>query len=963
MGTRYLTTLMLDSRNNLWIGTWGKGVFRLNLTTSSIRNYPVISDGFGDNKVFCFYEDRKGTIWLGSAGSGLFVLDKKTESFVSMTNKVRGENLNKTTYITSILEDGSGTFWLGTLFGLYSMRPGQNDTYELRHYLAGASPGSIGSNGIQTLMEDSSHKLWIGTSDAGVSVLSDPGSGFRVIGKREGLLGNWVMGMLEDEKGNLWLSGSTGISRYDPVGNTFSNYTTEDGLPSNEFNLSSCFKGRDGTFYFGSDKGLLSFHPDSIRGNPVVPVVRFTDLKLNNQSARVGVEGSPLTKHIDVSSSIELPYSQRSFAIDFVAINYGQSSRNQYCYMLKGFDDDWNCVGSNHSATYTNLDAGSYTFLVKATNSDGVPSTLPARLEIIIRPAPWKTWWAYLGYTLVVSLIIYFLMRVRVERLRMKSQIEFERLAREKEHELSESKTQFFTAISHELRTPLSLIAMPLENLLTTGALPEGVRARLGTIQSNANKLMTLVNELLDFNKLENAKLQLRVQQGELVQFCTSRAIIFNDLAERRNIHFGIHSMVRSIEGWFDHDKMEKILVNVLSNAFKFTRDNGQINVVINVKEVEFGSLRGRCLELAIIDNGIGISTEELPFIFDKLYQARSAFKIANPGTGIGLSLTKGLVELHHGRIEVSSTPDRETKFLILIPIDKAAYPVDDVCEVPGYIVSHQPVQTKPESRRLPDDDVTEVDHDRPQVLIVEDNDELRKYMTLELGLRFSVLEASNGKEGLELALERSPDLIISDILMPEMSGIELCREIKSNLKTSHIPFIMLTAKATVDDQVAGLATGADVYLTKPFSIRFLFAQVNQIVESRQRLYSRFSQDVYLLPGKVTGNEIDKAFLQKAIDYIIKNIQDPQLGVDAIADLFNLSRMQVYRKIKALTGKTVVDFIRMVRMKQALTLMDSHKYTLSEIAFQTGFNSSSYFTRVFKDQFGKTPSEYLEKTV
>jgi ligand-binding sensor domain-containing protein/signal transduction histidine kinase/DNA-binding response OmpR family regulator len=961
LGTRYLSALLFDTKGNLWMGTWGKGVYKLNLKSHEMTNYKLESNGFGDNKVFCLYEDSRQNIWVGSVGSGLFCFDQQSSNFVPLNEEKKADYVKKSSYVSSILEDADSSLWIGTLFGLYRLSLNHEHVYDVTLYSKSDQPGSVSSYDIQTIYSDPKGNFWFGSGDNGIAVLPDRSSAFKKIQKKNGLASNTIRGILTDATGKMWISSNMGLSRYDPITNSFRNYTREDGLASNEFNAGACLQARDGKLYFGSDKGLVAFYPDSIRNNPIKPVVYFTDLKLNNQSVQTGMEGSPLKKHISLTGDIQLPYSQRSFAIDFVAINYGQSSRNQYCYKLEGFDDNWNCVGSSTSAVYTNIDPGNYVFLVKASNSDGVSSEVPAQLDITIRQAPWKSWWAFMLYAFLPTSFIFFLVRIRIERIKIKNQLEFERLAREKEHALSESKTQFFTNISHEFRTPLSLITMPLENLIAMNELPSTVKERLSTIRVSADKMNRLVNELMDFNKLENAKLKLCVQQGEMVQFINDITSVFHDLAAKRNMHYGIHSMVRSLQGWFDHDKLEKILVNVLSNAFKFTADNGQINVIISARDI-IGKDPGkiRCLELVIVDNGIGISAEELPFIFDKFYQAKSSALIANPGTGIGLSLTKGLVELHHGSIHVESTPDRETKFVILLPIDRQAYSDDDICETPGYIVAPDTtLHVNPNNSSVNISTVDE-DHDKPQILIVEDNDELRKYISIELRPLFTVLEAKNGKEGLEMAFESTPDLIISDILMPIKSGIELCQDIKSNLKTSHIPFILLTAKTTVDDQVTGIATGADVYITKPFSIRVLMTHVNQIIDSRQKLYSRFSQDVYLLPSKVATNEIDQAFLQKAIDHIIENIQDSQLGVDSIATLFNLSRMQVYRKIKALTGKSIVEFIRMVRIKQALKLMDTHKYTLSEIAYQSGFNSSSYFTRVFKETYGKTPSEYLE---
>jgi signal transduction histidine kinase/ligand-binding sensor domain-containing protein/CheY-like chemotaxis protein/AraC-like DNA-binding protein len=961
LGTRYLSSVFTDVDDNLWIGTWGKGVYKLNLETNELKNYKIESNGFGDNKVFKIYQDRQKKIWVASVGSGLFYFDVGTNKFLLLNEEHKLNHISRTAYVTSLIEDSNHNLWVSTLFGLFRLTPTQLNSYDFKWFNRGDRPDGIGSNEIQTIHEDKNKKLWFGTGDNGMVLLNKKSLRFKVIKKQDGLLSNNVKGILTDSNNNMWISGNMGLSNYNPIKNTFRNYTKDNGLPSNEFNASACLQASDGKFYFGSDNGLLTFYPDSIQINPVKPIVYLTDFKLNNQSVQIDAVDSPLKKHISLTDAIDLQFDQHSFAIDFAAISYGEASRSQYCYMLKGFDDDWNCVGSNHEATYTNIDPGHYTFLAKAYNIDGIESEVPAKLEITIYPARWKTWWAITLYILVSLSFIWFLAKVRMERIKIKNQLEFERLAREKEHALNESKTDFFTNISHELRTPLSLIAMPLENLDSIDELPLPVKERITTIRASADKMMRLVNELMDFNKLEGAKMELRVQHGDLVKFIRDRASVFNDLAAKGNIHFGIHSMLRSLHGWFDQDKLEKVLVNVLSNAFKFTSDNGQINITINAKETVIGRERSkiRNLELVIVDNGIGISPQELPFIFDKFYQAKSSTKVSNPGTGIGLSLTKGLIELHHGHIDVKSDPDHGTRFTIHIPIDRQSFRDDEICEDPGYIVTPE-AAVEHEAIASSDNDLIEEDHDQAQILIVEDNDELRKYIALEFKHEFKILEAKDGKEGWEMAAEKSPDLIISDILMPVKTGIELCREIKSNVKTSHIPFILLTAKTTVEDQITGVASGADVYITKPFSIRFLLAQVNQIIESRKKLYSRFSQDVYLLPGKIAGNEIDQAFLQKAIDYIVENIQDPQLGVDSIADLFNLSRMQIYRKIKALTGNSVVDFIRMVRIKQALTLMGTKKYTLSEIAYQTGFNSSSYFTKCFKDQYGKTPSEYLE---
>lgn len=958
LGTRHLSALFCASDGDIWVGSWGQGVFEIDRETKRVRNFRIASGGFGEGKIFCIYEDSRRNIWVGSAGSGLFRLDRSSATFTPMNDELRTGYLSKTSYVTTIREGKDSSLWIGTLFGLYRFIPGHGDSYDILSYSKSDNPGQMRSYDIQTLRLDSSGNVWVGTGDNGVAIFRN--AAFYNLHARDGLPSNTIRGMLEDKKGNLWISTNRGLSTYQPETKVFRNYTAKDGLPSNDFNTNAYLASTDGKFYFGTDKGLLVFHPDSIQINNSKPLVYLTDLKLNNQSVRIGEKDSPLSKHIGLTDAIELSHTQRSFAIEFVAINYGHSSRNQYAYKLEGFDDEWINAGPTSQATFTNLDPGTYTFLVKAMTNDGIWSDSPTRLQITIDQAPWKTWWAQLGYLVILLSLIYIVIKIRVERIQFRNQLELEKMAREQEHALSESKTQFFTNISHEFRTPLSLIAMPLESLLSTTSVPHSVRQRLETMQINIAKMLRLVNELMDFSKLENAKMKLAVHHGDVFQFVSQAASVFDDLAKKRDIHFCIHRMDRALPGWFDADKLEKIVVNIMSNAFKFTPDGGVINVILTTRNIEDNKGR-RWFELKVVDNGMGIAPEELPFIFDKFYQARSSARIANPGTGVGLALTKSLVELHHGRISVNSVPEQETTFVIQLPIDREAY-------ADGEFSAHKTTHNEPapESMRVKDTAERTTDHqdtmedsDRPRILLIDDNDELRKYISMEFGYHFNVIQGRNGEEGLELAFERTPDLIVSDVLMPLKSGIELCRELKTNLKTSHIPVILLTAKSTIEDQLDGVTNGADGYVTKPFSVRLLIAQILQIIEARQKIYQRFSQDVYLMPAMVATNEIDQAFLQKAITFIVENLQDSQLGVDSIADLFALSKMQVYRKIKALTGKSVVDFIRMVRLKEALKLMDTHKYTLAEIAFQTGFSSPSYFTRCFKDHFGKAPSEYL----
>jgi signal transduction histidine kinase/ligand-binding sensor domain-containing protein/DNA-binding response OmpR family regulator len=959
-----VSSIICNRQGELWVGTLGKGIYRINSATQQVVNYSIHSDGFGNDQVFCLYEDRNGTLWAGTWGSGLFYFDTKKQKFISATEYDQPNHIPNTAYVSVMTEDSDGIFWVGTLYGLYELKRKGEHSFFYSLHVPNNTTGSIRGALIQAIREDKDKNLWVATGDNGLNLKYKDSSKFILHRTDRGLIGNTIRSLLTDRQGNIWMGGNMGLSKLEVATNTVINYAVEDGLKSNNFYTNASLMSSSGKFFFGSNNGFDSFFPDSIHTNSGKPTIYLSDLKINNQSVRPGKKDSPLSKHISLTSDIELPYDQRSFMIDFVALDYNHSSQYTYSYKLQGFDTEWNCLGANHSATYTNIDAGDYVFLVKAANREGVWSESPLRLNITIREVFWKTWWAVCIYIAMLGLAIYAFMKFRIERVKIKNQLTFEKLAREQEHELSELKTQFFTNVSHEFRTPLSLVLMPLQSLMDTNEAPAQLRERIFTAYKNANRMMRLVNELADFTKLEGGNLKLNVQHGDLLQFIIETSSAFNEMAVKRKISFSVSSSVQSLTGWFDNDKLERILFNVLSNAFKFTADGGKIALQINTTHsiIADGTLC-RYVELVVVDNGIGISADEIPRIFDKFYQAKSSSKIASQGTGIGLSLTKSLVELHNGKITAESIRDHSTIFTISLPIDGVAFQVEENILAPNEMVYEK---TDGYSGILDlqysNDEDQQIDSGKVEILVAEDNDELREYLVTELRKEFSILEAKDGKEGLAIALEKNPYLIISDIMMPNMDGIEFCNAIKSDINTSHIPFILLTAKSTIEDQISGIKTGADVYLTKPFNIRYLMAHLHQIIDSRQKLYSRFSQDVYLMPSMIASNALDEAFLQKAIDYIIKNLQDTQLGVDSVAGLFNLSRMQVYRKIKGLTGKSVVEFIRMVRMKQAIKLMDTHKFTLSEIAFEVGFNSSSYFTRCFKEEYNKTPSEYLQES-
>lgn len=967
-----LQAIICDANDNLWVGTWAGGIDRLNGNGVGIRNYKLErEEGAGNNNVMSLYIDSKGNIWATTAGSGLFRYNKETDKFVPISSRNQSAVLANISYVTTIFEDSYGTLWIGTVYGLGIIHSKNGESYNCTDIFHSSDTTSISSNMVDVIFEDSQKRLWFGTSDKGLNLFNRRDSTFTVFDKKDGLPSNSIKGILEDDQGQLWISTNKGISRFNYAALNFTNYSREDGLNSNEFYARSCLRTKKGEFFFGNENGFNVFYPGNIKNNAYIPPVYLTDFKINNRSVIIDGKKSPIKKHISETTEISLNHKQSSFTIEFVALNYTRSSRNQFCYKLEGFDNEWNCIGTNRSANYTNIKPGNYVFLVKGSNNDGIWNENPTQLQITIKQPYWNTWWAKLFYFLFFAAIVLLYARIRNERINIKTSLKLEHLAREKEHELNESNIQFFTNISHEFRTPLSLIIAPLESLILSAK--SKTKEQLLMMYRNANKLLRLTNNLLNFRKLEEGNTKIKVQQGDVLNCIREVSSYFKENLKSRHIDFTINSAESSVMGWFDPEKLETIVLNLLSNAYKYTPDNGRIKIEVNVRtdqEIQDKSgnriskteTKVRFIEIEVIDNGIGISSDELPYIFDKFYRAKSSELRKGSGTGIGLALVKGYVELHRGTIKAESIPGQETRFIFILPIDRSVYSEDEIVpESEGVLkrtvindsvkISIQDEMDSPEE--------TFPDEDSPEILIVEDNDELRTFLIKELGKKFKVTQAENGQVGIDRALSDIPDLIVSDIVMPQRGGIDLCKTIKSDLRTCHIPVVLLTAKASVNDQIEGIETGADAYLTKPFSVQFLIVLINQLIESRRKLFAHFSQEVYFMPNKLTDNAMDQKFLQKTVDYIIQNIADNSLSVEDLADHLGLSRSNVYRKIKALTGKTIIEFVRIIRLKQAIKLMETRQYSLAEIAYLTGFSSPSYFTKSFREQYGKPPSEYL----
>jgi signal transduction histidine kinase/DNA-binding response OmpR family regulator len=755
--------------------------------------------------------------------------------------------------------------------------------------------------------------------------------------------------MMKDRRGFTWFGTSEGLCRFDGTDAKVYKHHAQDSSSLSHNEVNAIIEDPQGSLWIGTANGLDRYNPatdnfisvDQLTLNSEKLLNRFiTSLDIDDQDQIwIGTMGGGVyvfdTKTSNLTSVLNRNANGLSSFITAITIQDVQAR--------------------------ISTRAGSYivdtrTLQLSAPGFDN-PLTNKSH-ETTNRSPIWLAWWAILSYVLLILIVGYRLWQIRKQRALIKEQLKVEMTAREKEHKLIESKVFFFTNISHELRTPLSLILMPLEKIAFSRDVPDQFKKSLSTAYKNASNLMKIVNELMDISKFDEVKLSLHVKYGEYVNFISEVAESFNDVAEKKNIKLSIHASSPQIYGWYDADKLEKIVRNLLSNAFKFTRDGGEIDVTVAaIAPEQKSSPQLQHLELMVRDNGIGIAADELPRIFDKFYQASSASCVEHTGSGIGLSLTQTLVNLHHGSIVVESTPGVGSTFRVCLPLTKSAYNEEELGK--GNIVNVNGEKDLATSEY--DHIVIDKSLGKPELLIIEDNDDMRKFLVTEFSSEFSVTEASTGEEGFMIACDMIPDLIVSDVVLPGKSGVSVCREIKEDIRTSHIPVILLTAKASTQDHIVGLEAGADVYIPKPFSIRVLQTQVTQVISTRRKLYTRYSQDAYLMPANLADNTIDKEFLQKAVDYVNNNLRNSQLSVESIAELFHISRSQVYRKIKALTGQTVVEFIRSMRLKHALTLMDEKKYNLSEVADRAGFNSLSYFTRSFKEQYGKAPSEYLEK--
>lgn len=928
-----IRSLLCDKSGNIWIGTKG-GLFQYNIQTRKLTQIKGV-----EINVFSLFQDYTGLIWIGTF-DGLYTFDPANNRL----GHLNPETTSGGKEIRTIIKDRSQNLWIGTEDkGLTKMeRKGikGKEKYEIKRYIHNdENPNSLANDHVYSVVEDGNGQIWVATN-GGISVLNESNAKIRNITTANGLPDNSIMGVLFDGNKSIWASHKKGLTRINSTTFEMQSFNMHDGLQGLEFCQSSCYRDpATGELYFGGTNGLNSFFPDKIHINNVKPKVVFTKLTVANQIIEPETKINNrlvLGKSIFCTKELTLTWWDKTFSLEFSALHYANPLGNKYKYRLVGYDKEWIQVdASRRTVWYSNLPSGKYRFEVFASNSDGVWSDNPAVLEITILPPWWLTWWAIGFYIIVGFLIVLFVIKYIASKLELK-----------KNEEIHQAKLKFFTEISHEFRTPLTLIIDPLEKIISGQLTMDTIRQYSVVMQRNAKHLLALINQLLDFRKLESSQLTLKIQKTDFVNFTKALASSFNVLAQQRNIRFEVVSEIDSCELGFDSSKINMVLSNLISNAFKFTPDGGEIIV-----KIEKASKSSDGVIIRVSDSGKGIPKDDQTKIFDMFYQSDKNTTSWQASSGIGLALTKELVLLHKGTITVQSEVGKGTSFTVFLPVNENVTAMSQDEE--NIVDLTYSVETE---ENLQDN----ISTDLPLLLVVDDNADIRNYIEMNLSSSYRVVKAPDGSKGLDKAIEIIPDIIISDVMMPEMDGLELCRRLKLDERTSHIPIILLTAKQSDESKVEGYETGADAYLTKPFSSVVLQAQVQNLLEQRQRLRELFKKGTDIEIKKIAINAADEAFLNKVVERIHENLEDEQFNINALAELLNMSRSQFYRKIKALTNQSLLDFVTTIRMNKALEYLLSGQYNISETASKVGYSMHSNFSRTFTRHFGVSPSKYID---
>lgn len=946
-----ITSSIIRHKNgDIWIGT-SNGIYIIDEVSKKSKNHLMHSETNANtiyhNNIQRIFQDSRGWVWIVTQESLDLLVDTKFYHFTK--SKLNGISNYK---ITDIVEDKEGNVWIGTFYGLNKFDWKKRKIS--KYFSQMSNKNGLLSSEILCVFVDSKEKVWVG-SGKGLSTFEEKDNQFKHFDLGPENENEVVYRVAEDKEGNLWFICSSGVLKYDRNNHISKKYDHNDGLNSNYETIDI---DKQGNIYIGGKtNGFYKFNNKSIKENLLPPPVYVTNLLLFNKQVQIDKDKnkSVLQKSILYTDKITLKYDQTVLGFEFAALNFTLPMKNQYAYKLVGFDKNWNYVDANKRfVSYTNLKSGQYTLLVKASNNDGVWTKNAAKINIEVLPPFWRTNFAYFTYFVIIILLLYLYRHFMLKRYHEKTEIALERIESEKKHEMDQMKLRFFTNISHEFRTPLTLIAGPLSKLIAESrdAGNEKLTSQYNLMHRNTQRLILLINQLLDLQKSETGNLNLNQSYGDIISFLNSLFARFITIAEQNEIDYHFSTSIDILKIKFDADKIEKIVFNLLSNAFKFTKTH----VIFNVKTND------DFLVFEIEDDGIGLPAKEINKIFDHFYQVDNSKTRRAEGSGVGLALTRELVALHNGRIEVKSELGKGATFIISIPLLVTNKSQDSELEINNYSATEQySYENNKIDNLISTAQLTNSEKTKPLVLIVEDNTDLRQYIRETLDYNYKILEAENGRNGFNSAVEFLPDLIISDIMMPEIDGVELCSILKSDMRTSHIPIILLTALSSNESKLSGVKSGADDYIVKPFNESLLLARIENLIENRKLMQLKFQQTLHIDPNELGTNTPDEKLIKKAVELIEQNIENPEFNIQQLVNELNISRRGVYSKVKAMTGMSVSDFIKSIRLRRAAQLLITKEFTISEVYYKVGFQNRTHFNDSFKKQFSMTPSDFIKK--
>jgi len=951
-----------DDDGNIWGGSYLQGLFRIDKETGRCIYYNDHKDTIGNtaqNKIFCLTKDGHNRLWIGTNGAGIYVFDLKKMEYVEHYSQWTTERFIPNDWINCIWCDESGIMWIGSFDGFFNIDPGNHHMEDFTR--PEILPGKV----VYSINEDSRGILWLGTP-VGLAGFNKESKISVIYTVQSGLPSSVICGILEDNSGNLWLSTHSGISKLKNREGKFINYYVFDGLQGNEFSMGAVYKSKDGEMFFGGTGGVTSFYPEKITDQRVPLSPNLTGLYLKNKAIVAGQKSGSreiINKFISDADTICLSYGDNMFALEFSTLDFGFSGRIYYQYMLEGFNSQWVTTDPGvNRINFTNIKYGTYKLRIKAFIYSN--SSEEKTLTLIILTPWYLTWWAKLFYFALFALVIWIITRYILEKIRHENEL----LRREHAEQISEAKLQFFINVSHEIRTPMTLIMGPLEKLLMENN-PAELHNTYLLIYRNAQRILRLINQLMDIRKIDKKQMQLKFRETDMVGFIRDIMKSFEYAAQLKNIDFKFNPEIPALKVWVDLNNFDKVLFNVFSNAFKFTPADGEIAVKLTtgIDSSTNKPLRNY-FEIRILDTGIGIEKEKVEKIFDRFYQIDNELTNSNFGTGVGLHLARSLVELQYGIIYAENRTDcTGSCFVIRMPLNKDHLKEDEVEIIP----ENRTKQTFAYSQRenLFDVDAEESDmtpavrsKTKYRVLIVEDDREINNYVKSELEPLYKVSQAYNGKEALEYILAKKPNLVISDVMMPKMDGITLCRKIKSNINVNYIPVVLLTAKSEDRDWAIGLEIDADAYIVKPFNPEILKRTVSSLLSNRERLKDKFHTR---LEGKIEPIELkayDDVLMEKIMKIINDNLSNPKLSAEMLGEIVGFSRVHIHRKLKELTGQPPRDFIRTVRLEQAKKLLSQKNLTISQVADAVGFVSLSHFSASFHELYGMSPKDYMDES-